>query len=102
MDHHVPVIHQDPSSLVFPFLAERPDSLFSQFFLNRLGNGLNLAVRLTATEDEVISKGTNPFHFKQDEIKGLFLNRCLYTEQEFCLRIADHTLLKHDFLSVAL
>jgi hypothetical protein len=44
MNHHISIVHQDPSSFRFPLLAEGPDLFLLQLFLNGLGNGLNLAV----------------------------------------------------------
>jgi hypothetical protein len=56
MDHHIFIIHQDPSSPDHSFLAERPDPFLFERLLNPLGNGLNLTIGLAAAEEKIIGR----------------------------------------------
>ena len=56
MDHHILIIHQDPSSPDHSLLAERSNPFLFEGLLNPLGNGLNLAIGLAAAEEKIIGE----------------------------------------------
>jgi hypothetical protein len=80
MDDYIFKIHQDPLSRKRPLLAERPNPFLFEGLLDRLRNGLYLAIGLTATKEKVVSERAQSFQLKKDRGLGLLFNGSLQAE----------------------
>ena len=71
MKDHIPVIQKDPSPLAFPFDAQRTDVFFLQFLFDVGGDRLNLAIRVSAADDEIVGKRRKIFDFQDNKVDDL-------------------------------
>src|SRR5437773_1525698 len=92
MDNQVAVVHQNPFPRGIPFHVAREDFLFFQRLLDRLGNGLGLALLQAVADEEQICKGTGALYVEGDRVGGLLLKGRLLNEIELTVEPDERAL----------
>jgi len=75
VNDYVPVIQEDPTSLAFSFDAQGMKALFSQLLFNMGGDCLDLPVRISAANHEVVGKRREILNLQDDQVYGLVVQR---------------------------
>lgn len=86
MNNHFPIIQKNPASFALPFYAQREKTFFGQLSFDMGGNGLDLAVRIPATNHKVIGEGRKVLNRQDDQVDAFMVQRRPSAEESFFFR----------------
>ena len=78
MDYNYPEIEQYPPGILFTLPAKQSEPFLFQSLVDRVADGMDLALAFGTTDDEIVGEGGYRLDIQHEDISSLFIKSSLY------------------------